>query len=240
MSPHGILKRLYGDSVGYDIQDPGASGTISVDRQLGLVKLVSAAAESRTLPAPLFAGAILTLNMKTDGGDITLTVTGGYDEAGNTSIVFSATGQFVMLVSVEEGANKRWRVVGYDGVTGPSLAFDNLLVDGKVTLRDGGTVTQGTNKQTGVTLSTLSGQITMNNEALGAGAETSFTVTNTKVAATDVVVVNHGSAGTAGAYLVGVNAVGAGSFGITVSNVSAGSLSEAIVLNFVVLGGSAT
>ena len=52
----------------------------------------------------------------------------------------------------------------------------------------GGTVTQATNKTTGVTLNTESGQITMNNAALGAAGEASFTVTNDKIAATDVVV----------------------------------------------------
>ena len=104
----------------------------------------------------------------------------------------------------------------------------------------GGTVTQATNKSTGVTLNTESGQITMNNAALAAAAEVSFTVTNSEIAATDVVVVNHASAGTAGSYLVGVSAIAAGSFGITVTNVSGGSLSEAIVLNFVALKGASS
>ena len=104
----------------------------------------------------------------------------------------------------------------------------------------GGTVTQATNKSTGVTLNPESGQITMNDAALAAAAEVSFTVTNDKIAATDVVVVNHGSAGTAGAYLVGVSAIAAGSFGITVTNVSAGSLGEAIVINFVALKGASS
>ena len=105
---------------------------------------------------------------------------------------------------------------------------------------DGGTVTQATNKATAVTLNTLSGQITMNNAALADAAEVSFTVTNTKVAATDVVVACHGSAGTAGAYIVSANSIAAGSFKITVSNVSGGSLSEAIVINFVALKGASS
>jgi len=104
----------------------------------------------------------------------------------------------------------------------------------------GGTVTQGTSKSTGVTLNAASGQITMDDDALAAGVEVSFTVTNSLVAATDVVVVNHGSAGTAGAYLVQANTLAAGSFKITVSNVSAGALSEAIVLNFVALKGASS
>ncbi len=96
-------------------------------------------------------------------------------------------------------------------------------------------VTQATNKSTGVTLNKTTGKIVMNNEALAAAAEASFTVTNSRVAADDVVVVNHASGGTAGSYLVAANSVAAGSFKITVSNVSAGSLSEAIVLQYRVL-----
>ena len=102
----------------------------------------------------------------------------------------------------------------------------------------GGTVTQSTNKSTGVTLNTESGQITMNNAALAAAAEVTFTVTNSKVSATDVVVACHGSAGTAGSYLVNANTMASGSFKVTVANVSAGSLSEAIVINFVALKGA--
>ena len=101
----------------------------------------------------------------------------------------------------------------------------------------GGTVTQATNKATTVISNTESGQITMNDAALAAAAEVSFTVTNSKVAATDVVVACHGSAGTAGSYLVNANAIADGSFAVTVSNVSSGSLGEAIVINFVALKG---
>ena len=66
----------------------------------------------------------------------------------------------------------------------------------------GGTVTQATNKTTGVTLNTESGQITMDDAALGAAAEASITVTNDKIAATHVVVPVHGTAGTAGTNVI--------------------------------------
>lgn len=102
----------------------------------------------------------------------------------------------------------------------------------------GGAVTQLTSKSTGVTLSKMAGQITMNNAALGAGAEAAFTVTNTLVAAADVPLVCVGSGGTSSAYGVDVTAVGAGTFEITVSNLTAGSLSEAVVLNFVIMKGA--
>lgn len=104
----------------------------------------------------------------------------------------------------------------------------------------GGAVTQATDKSTGVTLNKACGAITMNNAALAAGAEVSFTVTCSEVAATDIVLVNHSSAGTAGSYLVQANTIAAGSFAVTVSNVSAGSLSEAIVLTFAIFKAAAS
>jgi hypothetical protein len=156
----------------------------------------------------------------------------------------------------QQGLNtaKNVSFAGTLAVTGAVTLSSTLAVTGAVTLSSsilsssatggigyatgaGGTVTQSTNKTTGVTLSKTCGQITMNNAALGAAAEALFTVTNTAVAATDVVIVNHSSAGTAGAYLVNACNITAGSFDIVVSNVSAGSLSEAIVISFAVIKG---
>lgn len=101
----------------------------------------------------------------------------------------------------------------------------------------GGAVTQATSKSTGVTLNTACGVITMNNAALAAGAEVAFTLTNSTIAATDVPVVAIASGGTSAAYVTSVTAVAAGSCDITLGNVSAGGLSEAVVLNFVVIKG---
>ena len=103
----------------------------------------------------------------------------------------------------------------------------------------GGTVTQATNKTTGVTLNAASGQITMNGASLAGGAEATFTVTNSEISSTDVVVVNHSSAGTAGSYLVQANSIADGSFAITVANVGS-TASEAIVLSFVALKGASS
>ena len=104
----------------------------------------------------------------------------------------------------------------------------------------GSSVTQDTNKATGVTINAAAGAITMNDAALAAGVEVSFAVTNDKVSASDVVVVNHASGGTAGSYLVQANTLAAGSFAITVANLSGSSASEAIVLNFVVIKGASS
>lgn len=122
------------------------------------------------------------------------------------------------------------------GTSNTPVDVINIAAGGKPTFAGRGTVTQATDKTTGVTLNNRAGAITMNNAALAGGAEATFTVTNSVVAATDVIIVNHASAGTSGAYLVGTGVIGSGTFDIVVSNASAGSLSEAIVINFLVLG----
>jgi hypothetical protein len=99
----------------------------------------------------------------------------------------------------------------------------------------GGAVTQETSKATGVALDALCGAITMHNESLAAAAETGFTLTNTLIAATDVVVVNIKSGATVNAYQVSVDAVAAGSCHIALANLSTGALGEALVLNFAVI-----
>ena len=99
----------------------------------------------------------------------------------------------------------------------------------------GGTVTQATNKSTGVTLNKPTGQITMNNAALAAGASVQFVVTNSLVAASDVVVVTPSNNANYSALSI---ATLAGSFYIRVTNITAGSLSEALVLNYTVIKGA--
>lgn len=105
----------------------------------------------------------------------------------------------------------------------------------QIKIGPGGSVTQATSKSTAVTLNRPCGQITMNNAALAAAAEVGFTVNNSEVDANDIVVICIGSGATAASYTVTVDAVSAGSFKVNVGNTSAGSLGEAIVLNFAVI-----
>lgn len=100
----------------------------------------------------------------------------------------------------------------------------------------GGAVTQLTSKSTGVTLDKICGQITMNNATLNRTTSVTFTLTNSFIAATDVVVVNIASGATAGAYTLTVEVVAAGSCNISLHNLLTGTdLSEAVVLNFAVI-----
>jgi hypothetical protein len=94
-----------------------------------------------------------------------------------------------------------------------------------------GTATQGTDKSTTVVITRASGEITMNNATLNAGTLVSFTLTNTRIALGDVLVLNHVTGGTPGAYLLNARCA-AGSAVINVRNITAGNLAEAIVIAF--------
>lgn len=98
-----------------------------------------------------------------------------------------------------------------------------------------GTVTQATSKSTGVTLNKSAGQITMDAASLATATNVTFTLTNSLLSAKDVLILNVSGAATSGAYNCWVSSMTAGSATITLRNISGGSLSEAVVLNFAII-----
>lgn len=99
-----------------------------------------------------------------------------------------------------------------------------------------GAVTQATSKSTGVTLNSSMGQITMNNASLASVTNVTFTLTNSLLSGKDVLILNVTN-GTSGAYNAWVSSMTAGSATITLRNISGGSLSEAVVINFAIIHG---
>lgn len=98
----------------------------------------------------------------------------------------------------------------------------------------GGTVTQGTSRTTTVVLSKTSGKITTTADSMAAQTPTTFTVTNTTVAATDVVVISKVS-GDVDTF-AWVNSVGSGSFTVTLFNSHASAAdTTAFVFNVIVI-----
>lgn len=145
-----------------------------------------------------------------------------------------------------------WTVLGPDGdtlsvigaATGTSLAVTAGLTSSGATgagigyaTGAGGTVTQATSVTTGVTLNKLSGQITTFSQTAAAGVDVSFTLTNSTIAAGDVVVVATKSyGGTAdGIPVASVVATAAGSCVINIRNTGAVALDDVVVLNFAVV-----
>ena len=118
------------------------------------------------------------------------------------------------------------------------IGADNILSDSQLgyTANAQGTVTQLTSKSTAVTLNKSAGRITMNNAALGATTNVSFTLNNSLISVNDVLILTvSGGNATAATYNCFVNSLAAGTASITLRNISAGSLSEAIIVNFALI-----
>lgn len=141
---------------------------------------------------------------------------------------------------------------GFAGVAVTPLVIDNSgnsTFSGNVTVGggtlgygagSGGTVTQATSKSTAVTLNKPSGQITMHNAALAAGASVDFQVNNTTVNGStgDVIAITGG----AFSWNCRIEAFEAGAayFKVRVTNITGSLLSEAVAINFTVIKGSTT
>lgn len=115
------------------------------------------------------------------------------------------------------------------------------------TTGSGGIITQITSRTTGVTLNAPSGQITLVAANLAVHDADEFTLTNSFIAATDIIVINIASGAAAGTrryYHVGVVAVAAGSCVISVGNirnaVTPPTGTEAPVLTFAIIKGVIT
>jgi hypothetical protein len=141
------------------------------------------------------------------------------DATGTVALVAGSSGQVIYNdAGAQAGGN-----LGYDKTAG-TFGYG----------AGRGTITQETNKSTGVTLNAPCGAVTMHNEALNADTTVSFTLTNSSITANDILVLNHISGGTAGAYVLNAQAA-AGSASVNVRNITAGSLSEAIVIGFAII-----
>ena len=119
-------------------------------------------------------------------------------------------------------------------VTGTSVFAGELM--GYTTAAQG-TVTQATDKSTGVTLNRSMGRITMNAASLAANTAVTFTLTNSLIGANDVLSVHVSSGATAAAYIAYVTSLTAGSCVIALRNLTAGALAEAVVLNYTIIHG---
>lgn len=130
------LHRMY--EAPYRMLDPGDTLTIYPREQFSVCPVVTAAAETRTLEQPSKAGIIHTIVLDTDGGDLTLTVTGGYNADAATSITLADAGDFVTFISVKVGASYYWRVLASEGTTvaGEDMTVDQLTA-GTVTVTTG-------------------------------------------------------------------------------------------------------
>ena len=220
------------------LQNAATSGSIAIDYSAGQYQYISTTGSISLNFSnfPVIGAGIMQIAVNVTSTAYTLTLpaavslgTTGLQGYASNVITFAATGTYQFAFSTVDGGTT---ITIYD-LNRPLLGSIESAVG--YSTGTGGAVTQITSKATGVTLNKRCGQITMNNASLSAAAEVSFTLTNSVIAATDVVMICIGSGATAGAYNVQCDAVAAGSCRISIGNMSSGSLGEAIVLNFVVI-----
>jgi hypothetical protein len=205
---------------------------------------------------PAGSGSVVISKVDIQSGSIVsddATITGGFI----SNVVF--TGSFVGITLIESD-----KFSTKNSSNGVSLESNNVFAEGTSADLDlniaakgtgsvnfshkfgyaagtGGSVTQLTNKSTAVTLNKLSGRITMSNAALNRNSGISFVLNNSFIAPTDIVIVNIVSGATVNIYTATIDAITTGACTIHLRNHSTGTdLSEAVVLNFVVIKGEIT
>lgn len=145
------------------------------------------------------------------------------DETGSGALVFANT---PTLVTPNIGAATGTSVA----VTG-SIRSSSASAGLGYSTGAGSAVTQGVSRTTGVTINAVSGAITLFSAA-GSATPATFTVTNSAVSATDVIILNQKS-GTDKYHLL-VTAVASNSFDITFFT-TGGTTTEQPVINFAVI-----
>jgi hypothetical protein len=228
------------------VQVTTTSGPVSIDYTAGHYQTINTTGSIGlgffNWPANNSAGWIrLTINITDIAHTVTLpnSVTSGLVGLQGYSagvISFGAIGTYSFdFVTYDNGNN-----ITIQDLNRPLNVFTNGIASSSATTGigyatgAGGTVTQLTSKITGVTLNNVSGEITMNNASLDAATTVNFTLTNSAIAATDLLVINQASTANAGGYCF--NAIcNAGNAQVSVRNIMAASASDAVVLRYAVV-----
>lgn len=122
--------------------DPGTGKTIQVAAEhwnawLPLT-IAASASETNTLPRPTTANQRLKIKAVSvgSGGSRVITVTGGYNQDGDTTLTFDAADETVILEASPTSTNGtyRWQLVASEGIAdGLDTSFDSISVAGNIT-----------------------------------------------------------------------------------------------------------
>ena len=225
-------------------QITATAGSIELDYSAGQYQTIPTTSGSVSLsfknwPTSGNSGSLnVSINITNVAYTLTLPVavslgTSGIQGYASNVITFGATGIYQFVFSTTDSGT----TITIVDVTRPLLANSGTAIG--YTTGAGGTVTQATNKATGVTLNKPVGQITLNNASLAAATTVNFTLTNSYVGNTDLLIFNQTSTANAGGYYF--NAIcNAGNAQVSVRNIMAASASDAVVLRYAVVKGSIT
>jgi hypothetical protein len=152
-------------------------------------------------------------------------------------------GKTTSNVYLNDTATTGYTFVGSGGlIVGGAIASNSTILANGISSKigyntgAGGSVTQSAGAKTNaVTLNRPTGIIVTDNAALANNTSVVFTLNNSVIESTDIVVVSHISGGTLGAYSF-TTAPALGNAAIVIRNITpAGSLSEALTLRFIVI-----
>jgi hypothetical protein len=152
--------------------------------------------------------------------------TNGFAVTTNGTIIFNE-GRITSLDGATIGATTPDAVTGTNVLATTTLGFATGA--GTTLIQDA-----SGDKTTGITANKSTGQIRLNNTSLAANTNVSFTLTNSTISDTDILIFNMIGGGTIGAYSFNA-APNPGSTTITVRNITSGALAEAIVFQFAVI-----
>ena len=104
----------------------------------------------------------------------------------------------------------------------------------------GGTVTQPTSKNTNITINKVSGRIVTHNSSLAVNTTAAFIIYNDKVTVNDVVLITGVLTSDAdpGNYRISVLWVNTGAISVSITNVGASTLAQAVSFNFAIIKGA--
>ena len=119
MSGHNVLQEIAATNE-LELLDPGSGGTIQVDRSMGICSVVTGGAEARKIASPQRAGIIISICLKTDGGDLTITGEGSEILNSGLGVETTATmadaGDLLTLISIRKGSSIVWSSLASNGV----------------------------------------------------------------------------------------------------------------------------
>jgi hypothetical protein len=200
------------DTDGDIILAPNGTGTVNIDKANitgGSIGGAVSFAGGSFSGMTLVSGTTITGTTTTNGGNLRLTgnTLSSTNSNGNITIAPDGTGEIVMT-----------KPMGYGGSG------------------TGGTVTQLTSRTTSVTLNKLCGQITLFAGSIAGLSSQEFSLSNSFIDATDVVLVSFASGLTTAQYDVTVTQTDVGSCKIAIHNVNNSATgTDTPVINFIVI-----
>lgn len=248
---NSALGNALGDTVsmyGSAIVNAAGNWTIPAPSSGATLTLAQFAGSAGLSLAQALSGSVAEYNIlntsNTAASDARIFVGTGGASGGDPHLIFNISGLTNWVAGIDNSDSDAFKIsasaaLGTTDCLRVSTTGDVAVIGSAGTLGygtgSGGTVTQITSKTTTVVLNKGTGEIVMNNAALAANAEVNFTLTNSVIATNDVLIVHADAGATDGAYLIQCVQCGAGFAQISVRNLTAGSLSEAINLNFAVI-----